>query len=89
MFHELAHSWDTSHGSDRGGDYEGTDPVDNPPGYRRIANTERQATGLPIDHDGDPDTPEIVDPDHPIAYTENGLRRDLGLERRDYYRGDV
>lgn len=89
LYHELAHTWDYSHGTSREGDYEGVDLVDNDPLYEDgVGNSERQAVGLPIDHDGDPDTPEVVDPGHPSVYTENGLRGDLGLERRDHYRGD-
>ena len=47
--------------------------------------SERQAVGLPVDHDGDAATPPIVDPDHPIKYTENGLRREMGLPDRETY----
>lgn len=46
------------------------------------------ATGLPIDHDDDADTPEQLDPDHPFAATENGLRDELGLPPRSYYDGN-
>lgn len=89
LYHELAHTWDYSHGTSRPGSYQGVDPVDNDSMYEDgVPNSERQAVGLPIDHDGDPATPEVVDPFHPLAYTENGLRADLGLERRDHYRGD-
>ena len=48
---------------------------------------ELAATGLPVDHDGDPGTPAVIDPGHPFAVTENGLRDELGLpEREDYER---
>jgi hypothetical protein len=50
-----------------------------------VNTRERQAVGLPVDHDGDPSTPEQVDPDHPITYTENGLRREMGLPDRTTY----
>lgn len=87
LYHELAHAWDYTHETSQGGTYRGIDPVDNDPARDGIANGERQAVGLPLDHDSDDDTPEIVDPDHPFIYTENAIREDLGLERRDHYRG--
>lgn len=46
---------------------------------------ELTATGLPVDHDHDPQTPAVIDPGHPFAVTENGLRDEMGLpEREDY-----
>ena len=75
--HELAHLWDqvNGHADDLGGETEGVD------------NGELAATGLPIDHDDDPGTPAVVDPEHPLAITENGLRDELGLpDREDYQR---
>jgi hypothetical protein len=60
---------------------DGTTPEPSGP----VNTRERQAVGLPVDHDGDPNTPPIVDPDHPIEYTENGLRRELGLPDRATY----
>lgn len=83
LYHELAHAYDRSYGTRDGGVYDGSDGID-----LGINNAERQAVGLPFDHDGNPETPEIVDPEHPLVYTENGLREQLGLERRDHYRGD-
>jgi hypothetical protein len=49
---------------------------------------ERRATGLPVDHDDDPRTPDILDPDHPYAYTENAMRDEMGYPRRDTYNRD-
>lgn len=87
LYHELAHTWDYSHETRRDGNYDGVDAIDNDEIYEDgVPNSERQAVGLPIDHDDDPDTPEVIDPDHPLVYTENGLRDELGLARRDHYR---
>jgi Ca2+-binding RTX toxin-like protein len=53
-------------------------------------NLERQAAGLPVDHDENPNTPDIgADQvpgiDHPNALTENGLRNEMGDPRRNTY----
>ncbi len=48
-------------------------------------NYERGAAGLPIDHDGDPKTPDVIDPELPFAYSENGLRDELGAPPRPRY----
>lgn len=78
LYHELSHVYDYQHsGMDR---TEYTGP-DNP----GVPNGERAAVGLPIDHDGDPDTPEIIDPDQPFDYTENGLRDEMGVPARPRY----
>lgn len=82
--HELAHLYDNAHGLDDDyGTYEGED-------WRDVGEDEgeRVATGLPLDHDDDEDTPEELHPDHPFAATENGLRDELGLPPRTYYDGD-
>lgn len=78
--HELAHVHDYANDTLAEGDYHGDDP-DN----QGTPNREREATGLPIDHDDDPDTPEIIDPDHPYELTENGLREEMGVDHRDHY----
>lgn len=79
LYHELAHIysyWNGNHDDDliAGG-------VDD--GVRKL---ERQAVGLPYDHDGDPQTPDRTDPQQPLPYTENGLRGELGLAPRERYR---
>jgi hypothetical protein len=51
-----------------------------------IKNAERQAVGLPYDHDGDSSTPDRIDPEQPLQYTENGLRDEMELPTRDSYR---
>ena len=81
LYHELAHVYDYMNGTFSGDPYEGDDTTDH-----GIKEGERTATGLPIDHDDDPDTPEELDPDHPFGYTENGLRDEMGLPNRDHYR---
>lgn len=79
--HELGHVYDYAHGTLRLDPYLGESVEDH-----KIKVAERQATGLPIDHDGDPSTPEIIDPAHPFPYTENGLRQEMGLPKRESYR---
>ncbi|MEJ7775391.1 MAG: M91 family zinc metallopeptidase, partial [Nocardioidaceae bacterium] len=81
LYHEAAHVYDYMNGTFRGEEYAGDDTTDH-----GIREGERQATGLPIDHDGDPSTPEQIDPDHPFGYTENGMRDEMGLPNRDHYR---
>jgi len=78
LYHELAHVYDYFHDTLAAGTYEG---ADNP----GVPNAEREAVGLPIDHDGDPDTPDTLDPDHPFELTENGLRDEFGLTPRLRY----
>ena len=82
LYHEMAHVYDYMNGTFIRDEYVGADPVD---ADRDIKVGERQAAGLPIDHDDDPDTPEQIDPDHPFQYTENGLRDEMGLPNRDHY----
>lgn len=82
LYHEMAHVYDYMNGTFISDEYVGDDPVD---ANRDIRVGERQATGLPIDHDDNDDTPEQIDPDHPYEYTENGLRREMGLPNRDHY----
>lgn len=82
LFHEMAHAWDFTHGTFRNNTYTGTDPLDS----GRFRNGERVAVGVPIDHDGDPTTPEQRDDAiHPYALTENGLRTEMGMDTRNQY----
>ena len=79
LFHEMAHQYDFGYETSLDGTFA------EPGGDAR--QRERQAVGLPVDHDGDDSTPPIVDPDHPVEYAENGLRREMGLpDRRTYLR---
>ncbi|MGH8791894.1 MAG: M91 family zinc metallopeptidase [Stackebrandtia sp.] len=96
LYHELGHAYDYYNDTTVGGRHE--DPSD--PDYVRekkfldlvgpeervgAKNSERQAAGLPIDHDDDPSTRTRIDPDHPIEYTENGLRDEMGWGPRTHY----
>jgi Effector protein/RTX calcium-binding nonapeptide repeat (4 copies) len=78
LYHELAHVYDHEYGTGADGTYTG---ADNP----GVDNDEREAVGLPIDHDDDPSTPDQLDPDHPWNLTENGLREELGAPPRTTY----
>ncbi|GGM70748.1 M91 family zinc metallopeptidase [Dactylosporangium sucinum] len=84
LFHEMAHVYDHAHGISNHRPYNGASGRDVANGAP-VPNLERQAVGLPIDHDGDPGTPNEVDPAHPLRYTENGLRAELGLPPRATY----
>lgn len=87
LFHEMAHSYDFTHGTLRRGAYNGTDTVDavNPP-LPDVRNLERVAVRLPIDHDNDPTTPEQLAPEHPQGLTEDALRDEMRLPQRPSYR---
>lgn len=82
LYHEMAHVYDFMDGNFDGTEYTGDDTRDADKG---TAQGERTAVGLPVDHDHDPSTPEIVDPDHPEVYTENGLRDEAGWIDRPSY----
>ncbi|WP_426509872.1 M91 family zinc metallopeptidase [Dactylosporangium sp. McL0621] len=86
LFHEMAHVYDYEHGTDDGHAYnEASGPDYQYRGGPAVLNFERQAVGLPIDDDGDPGTPNRIDPSHPLTLTENGLRREMGLADRPRY----
>lgn len=80
LFHEMAHAYDITHGTFQPGTYNGVDAADH-----GINNNEREATGLRVDHDNDPTTPERTVPQHPDDLTENAFRRELGQTRRGSY----
>lgn len=82
LYHEFAHVYDYMNDTFDSTTYSGDDTTDH-----GIRQGERQATGLPIDHDHDPSTPEVIDPDHDLGLTENGLRDEMGLPNRDHYGG--
>lgn len=87
LYHEMGHVYDFSHDTELGGTYDPQGSSDPRVQRDRGVNVlERQATGLPVDHDEDPNTPQVVDPDHPMQYTENGLRDELGWPDRPSYR---
>jgi hypothetical protein len=81
LYHELGHIYDFAYGTLDTRPYLGTDTIDH-----GIRNAERVAVGLPIDHDGNPSTPETQDPRHPTDLTENALRDEMGLPDRPHYR---
>ncbi|MFI5906353.1 M91 family zinc metallopeptidase [Dactylosporangium sp. NPDC051541] len=86
LFHELAHVHDYEHGSDNHDPYnQSSGPDRQYAGGPPVPNNERQAVGLAIDDDGDPGTPNRIDPRHPLQLTENGLRAELGLAPRERY----
>ncbi|WP_344138107.1 M91 family zinc metallopeptidase, partial [Luedemannella flava] len=78
LFHELAHAYDLLHDTYAPGVYTGPDDG-------RVNNMEREAVGLPVDHDGDPTTPPRSFPGHPDELTENALRAELGVPPRQRY----
>ncbi|HWS37606.1 MAG TPA: M91 family zinc metallopeptidase [Actinoplanes sp.] len=78
LYHEFAHVYDYMNDTLAEGDHDG-------PENAGVPNKERAAAGLPIDHDGDPNTPDRIDPDHPYPLTENGLREEMGAPHRDAY----
>jgi len=85
LYHEMAHVhsyWNDNYDRSEytGGDDWRTGDDGNP---EPVPNAERQATGLPIDHDGDGDYE--IDPRQPFHLTDNGLRREMGLPERDRY----
>ncbi|NUT31937.1 MAG: hypothetical protein HOV79_02575 [Hamadaea sp.] len=88
LYHEMAHQYDFTAGTVLPGAHE--DPV-HPDGVRvgdrwvGVPTAERQAVGLPVDHDRDPRTPSQFDPRHPLVFTENGLRSELTWRPRTAY----
>jgi Ca2+-binding RTX toxin-like protein len=87
LFHELAHVYDFTHGTFNPQAYNGASGRDVDGYGNPVTNYERQATGLPIDDDGDPVTANRIDPRHPVQLTENGLRAEMHLAHRDTYGG--
>lgn len=91
LFHEMAHVYDFDNGTRLDGRYVNPDDPDTVTVevWRDLEvragaeNAEREATGLPVDADGDGDF-EIT-PRHPIEYTENGLRAEMRVDDREVY----
>ncbi|WP_394002038.1 M91 family zinc metallopeptidase [Luteimonas sp. WGS1318] len=80
LFHEMSHAYNGVNGTFLPGTYRGEGPDGG-----RVPNAERQAVGLdttatPYDFDG---SGAITH--NPIALTENGFRRELGLPDRPSY----
>lgn len=83
LYHEMSHAYNGVNGTFLQGTYYGEGPDSG-----RVPNAERQAVGLetsadPYDFDGDPATAPTTH--NPIHLTENGIRRELGLEDRPSY----
>ncbi|WP_144121277.1 M91 family zinc metallopeptidase [Catellatospora sichuanensis] len=85
LYHELAHVWDDLAGHDHPGAHSRDDVMWDGDGWVPVPDRERVAVGLPIDDDGDPTTPERLDPHHPYPLTENALRDELGVSGRQTY----
>ena len=83
FFHEMAHTTESFYDNIDAREYTGADNLYGT--GHGPANYERTAVGLPIDHDGDPSTPNIRDPKHPYGQTENALREELGVDQRPAY----
>ena len=75
--HEMAHVYDYMNDTLADGD--------RTQDHSTVPNREREAAGLPIDDDGDPKTPDRIDPEHPYGLTENGLRDEMGAPHRGAY----
>jgi hypothetical protein len=91
LYHEMAHAYNDTSGTMQSGTYQqanGSDPTNDKKDVG-INNAERQAAGLPNDgvaHDWDNNSATPKTRDMPLAITENGLRKELGLPARPSYR---
>ncbi|NUR52460.1 MAG: calcium-binding protein [Hamadaea sp.] len=88
LYHEMAHQYDFVNDTVLPGRHDDPGDPDRVPGDRGwvgVPNAERQAVGLPVDDDHDPRTPIRIDPQHPLVYTENGLRTELTWPQRRHY----
>jgi uncharacterized protein YukE len=89
LYHEMAHQYDFVNGTMLAGPHTDPEYPDRIPlgdgRWDSVPNAERQAVGLPVDHDHDPSTPSRIDPSHPLAFTENGLRAELTWAQRAKY----
>lgn len=91
LFHEMAHVYDYENDIQLDGEYVNPDDPDTRTEADwgdieirgGVDNDERQATGLPVDPDGDGDFE--IDGRHPIEYTENGLRAEMRVDDREVY----
>ncbi|MFL1389232.1 M91 family zinc metallopeptidase [Pseudomonas tritici] len=88
LFHELCHAYNYATGTLLPGTNEQTTLDHYPPVSQPVKNSELQAVGLPtnaapFDFDGDPATPPTNT--NPEVFSENGLRKELGLPLRTRY----
>lgn len=87
LFHELCHAYNHVTGTLLPGTSAQSEPGSLLP-PQQVLNTELQAVGLPtsaapFDFDADPTTPPTTT--NPEAFSENGLRKELGLSPRTRY----
>lgn len=86
LHHELAHTYDHLNVTGQEGTH--TNPLDPDFGDGKpVPQDERQAAGLPVDVKNGKGEDYRIDPKHPPPFTENGLREEFGLEKRDHYGG--
>lgn len=100
LAHELVHAAHDANDTRTEGPYRGTDlnqrdtdrdGVVEPPGPHGdwpVPNEERAAVGLPVDPDGDAETPDVSADEaagRDAGVTENDVRDELGLELRGRY----
>ncbi|MET7470459.1 M91 family zinc metallopeptidase [Micromonospora sp. NPDC005222] len=83
LFHEMAHVYDYDNDTYLDDRYENPEDPDVGRDGEGVKEAERQASGLPVDRDGDGHFE--IDPEHPIEYTENGLRDEMRLPERESY----
>jgi Ca2+-binding RTX toxin-like protein len=83
LYHELGHARAAMSDNWAGGEFHDDADPSNPD--TGINNAERQAVGLTIDHDNDPTTPAIIDPNTPAELTENAIRAEMGYGPREDY----
>lgn len=86
LYHELCHAYNIVTGTTLPGESE--DGIDGNKPRPTISNHELQAVGLPtnatpFDFDNDPSTPPTDT--NPPAFTENGIREELGMPLRKQY----
>lgn len=81
LYHEMAHVYDFWNNGFDDTPYHG-DPQGNNQGTEQ---GERTAVGLPVDHDHDSSTPDERDDTHPWELTENALREEFNLPKREEY----
>ena len=83
LYHELSHAYNVVNGTLQSDVYKGSGPDKN-----KVLNAERQAVGLgteglTFDFDNDPNTKATKA--NPKALTENGMREEMGLDKRRKY----
>jgi hypothetical protein len=84
----MSHTYNIVNGTLQNGRYGVPNPAGKDPRDIGLNNLERQAVGLNndginFDFDNDPSTPATTANPHPL--TENGLRDELGRDRRPSY----